>query len=146
MGHDLLMPGLFHVSEEGPFERMEPRPSPPGTPWSGRELVWAVDDEHLALYLVPRDCPRVCWASDGERNGLLASPVPRVVAVEAGWLPRIAATKLFVHRLDSHPFVVADAIAGYWVEHPARRCPGRDGGSGLPCGPDRARRRAARGA
>ena len=105
------MPELCHVSEEGPFRRMAPRPAPDG----GAPVVWAVDEVRLAHYLLPRDCPRVCWATTGVRDPVLGSPALRVVAVESGWLSRIAATVLHVHSLDPAGFTLRDGTAGYWT-------------------------------
>ncbi|HEX7131750.1 MAG TPA: GNAT family N-acetyltransferase [Iamia sp.] len=104
-----MTPALFHVSHEGPFTVLDPRPSPSGTPHEGRPLVWAVDEAHLPQYLLPRDCPRVCWP-DGAR---------RVVAIEEGWVERLDEQPLLVHRLAPDGFRVLDPIAGYWVSEAA---------------------------
>jgi len=48
---------LFHVSEQQGIELFEPR-------WSesaAKEVVWAIDADHLRNYLVPRECPRVTY-------------------------------------------------------------------------------------
>lgn len=105
---------LFHVSDEGPFASMSPRPSPPGTAWEGRHLVWAVDEEHLPNYLLPRQCPRVCWVPPGRGHPLLGSPAARVVAVETGWADVLGRAGLVVHELDPDGFGPLDADAGYW--------------------------------
>jgi RimJ/RimL family protein N-acetyltransferase len=89
-----VTPPLFHVSHEGPFDRFAPRPR-----------VWAVDEAHLAHYLVPRDCPRVCWPG----------PDGPIVHVEEAWADRLDEAPLLVHRLAPDGFVVEDAGAGYWV-------------------------------
>lgn len=104
-----MTPALFHVSHEGPLDRLVPRPAPPGTPHAGRPLVWAVDEEHLPHYLLPRDCPRVC----------VPGPSGRVVSVEEGWADRLDEAPLLVHRLDPDGFVVLDRGAGYWVSEAA---------------------------
>jgi hypothetical protein len=109
------VPHLFHVSEHGPFATMSPRPSPPGTPHEGRELVWAVDETHLPNYLLPRQCPRVCWAPPDDAAGLLSSPAGRVIAVEHGWAPQLLHGGLTVHQLDPDGFVLLDDAAGYWT-------------------------------
>ena len=109
------MPRLFHVSEDGPVEEFSPRPSPPGSPYEGERLVWAVDETHLANYLLPRDCPRVCWLALSGRDPLLASPAPRVIAIEHAWADRLAPIALYVHELLGRDFESIDAIAGYWV-------------------------------
>lgn len=109
------MPKLFHVSDEGPFTTMSPRPSPPGTPHEGQEWVWAIDEARLPNYLLPRNCPRVCWATPQAPHSLLSSPAARVIAVEHRWLSRLRQASLKVHRLDSVNFTLLDATAGYWV-------------------------------
>ena len=107
---------LFHVSDEGPFTTMRPRPSPAGTPFEGREWVWAVDEERLPNYLLPRQCPRVCWAAGpAAPAALLSSPAARVIAVEHGWVPHLVRAGLNVHLLDPAGFTLLDATAGYWV-------------------------------
>lgn len=105
---------IFHVSEQR-IGRFEPRPSPPGTTLAGRSLVWAVDEERLPHYLLPRDCPRVCWV---DATG-------RWVAVEQAWVGRIRDATLFVHELDPAPFRSitewwgTDDPSGYWVSDEA---------------------------
>lgn len=100
------MPRLFHVSDLGPFEVMSPRAGP----------VWAIDEAHLVNYLLPRECPRVCWVPPaGAGHPLLGSPARRVVAVEHCWVPRLTGAGLSVHELDPAGFTLRDANAGYWV-------------------------------
>lgn len=109
---------LFHVSEDGPFDGLQPRPAPPGSSLEGEAVVWAVDEEHLPNYLLPRDCPRVCWlsaahvdAGTGRRR--------RTIAVEQEWLPRLRHAALCVHELEPDSFEPFDATAGYWVSRAA---------------------------
>lgn len=48
---------LFHVSEEAGIKIFEPR-------WSEiarQTVVWAIDEDRLRNYLVPRECPRVTY-------------------------------------------------------------------------------------
>jgi RimJ/RimL family protein N-acetyltransferase len=85
---------LFHVSHEGPLAVFEPEP-----------IVWAIDEEHLPHYLLPRDCPRVCWP-EGDR---------RVVCIEEGWSDRLDEMPIHLHRLAPEGFAVRDAGAGYWT-------------------------------
>jgi hypothetical protein len=116
------MPRLFHVSDEGPFTVMEPRPAPAGTPHEGQKWVWAVDEARLPNYLLPRQCPRVCWAVTGaEPDGVLRSPAARVIAVEHGWASRLFQAGLNVHLLDPAGFALLDAAAGYWISGQATR-------------------------
>jgi hypothetical protein len=80
---------LFHVSEEGGISRFEPRPSK----HTDDPVVWAIDDERLRNYLLPRDCPRVtCYAghrtSDEDRRRFLGL-ARALVAIEESWLERV---------------------------------------------------------
>jgi hypothetical protein len=106
---------LFHVSEERGITRFEPRPSE----FSSGPVVWAIDDEHLRNYLVPRDCPRVTYyagssttRADIERFlGLSAA----VVAIESGWLERMRSCQLYCYHLPPDTFTCLDPSAGYFV-------------------------------
>jgi hypothetical protein len=121
-GSVIGVPRLFHISEDGPFNVMTPRPSPAGTPYAGQRLVWAIDEPHLVNYLFPRECPRVCWATgESGASELLASPARRVIAIEHAWIRTLVDTRLQVHALDPDGFSLLDAVAGYWVnEHQVR--------------------------
>ena len=86
---------LFHVSEHAGIEIFEPR-------WSeiaGREVVWAIDDDRLCNYLVPRECPRVAYyagpqtaSADLER---FLGKSRAVIAVESGWFEQLRDSQLF---------------------------------------------------
>jgi hypothetical protein len=61
---------LVHFSDDGTIDRFVPRPvrvpsqRATGEEWMNGPLVWAVDPDHEAAYLFPRDCPRiVLWAT-----------------------------------------------------------------------------------
>ncbi len=107
------------------MRRMSPRPSPAGTPLEGRNLVWAVDRQRLPHYLLPRDCPRVCWSAaptttEADRQRYLPT-AGRVIAVESAWLPGLRDAGLLVHRCEPQPFRdlsaedPAFADSGYWA-------------------------------
>ena len=109
---------LFHVSEEPGIERFQPRAHPthphldPG--------VWAVDEEHLRNYLLPRDCPRVTFyalqttsLSDIETY-LDGDPLKAVVSVEEGWLERIEGATLYLYEMPAATFEVYDEGAGHF--------------------------------
>jgi Family of unknown function (DUF6886) len=106
---------LFHVSEESGIERFEPRPSP----YAGEPVVWAIDEDRLRNYLVPRDCPRVTFyagrkttAADVRR--FLGSS-PAVIAVESAWLERLRSCRLYCYHLPPETFACIDQCAGYFV-------------------------------
>jgi hypothetical protein len=81
--------------------------------------VWAIAESHLANYLFPRDCPRICFragpdttAADRERflgGGAVT------VAFEAVWLDRVRQTHLAVYEMPAAAFTEALPDAGYWI-------------------------------
>ena len=110
---------VFHVSEEPDIDVFEPRK----VDATGESFVWAIDDERLRNYLVPRDCPRVTFyagphttAADRERF-LGASPA--VVAIEAAWFERVRSCRLFCYHLPGETFESVDTTAGYFVSRTA---------------------------
>lgn len=115
------MERLFHVSEEGEIGAFEPRVPPSTDAGISEEVVWAIDDDHLPNYLLPRDCPRVTYrisetTSTEDRDRFLGqSAARRVIAVESAWFARIQACRLFVYEVPTANFELADASAGYWI-------------------------------
>ena len=110
---------LFHVSEESGIERFEPRSSQ----YAHELVVWAINEERLHNYLVPRDCPRVTYYAGNETS---TSDIERflgasqaVVAVESGWVERLRSCRLYCYHLPSETFVCLDECAGYFVSRVA---------------------------
>ena len=106
---------LFHLSDEGDIARFEPRPSV----YTDEPVVWAIAPERIANYLTPRDCPRVCFragpgTSPDHAERYLGSD-QAVVAIEAGWLERLQAGRLYRYAMGRDGFVLKDEGAGYWV-------------------------------
>ena len=117
-----MPPRLFHVSEDFAIGRFEPRPSPSTNITLG-VCVWSIAETHLANYLLPRDCPRICFrrgpqttADDAIRflNG-----AAHVVAFEAEWLERTRTERLALYEMPPATFFEADAGAGYWISREA---------------------------
>jgi len=112
---------FYHVSEESNIAVFEPRLPP--SPDSGvqGEVVWAIDQEHLPNYLLPRDCPRVTFKTSerptpDDRGALFGeSAGHRVVAIESAWLERIRSCHLYVYQMPKSDFQLADCSAGYWI-------------------------------
>ncbi len=83
--------------------------------------MWAVDEEHLPNYLVPRDCPRVTFAvgpntTANDRDWYQAQSTSlRVIAVESKWRERIAAATLYLYKMPERLFSCSDANAGYFI-------------------------------
>lgn len=99
------MSQLYHVSETPGITRFEPKPSLKN-PDTTDAVVWAIDEAHSVNYLLPRDCPRVCWVSETGH---------RVVAVELGWAQRIRDARLFLYEFSGDSFALLDQNAGYYI-------------------------------
>lgn len=110
---------LWHVSDDGAIARFGPRANPEHD--SPEALVWAVDDAHVPAYWFPRECPRgTFWAiestsdEDVERF-LTGDRGRRVHALQADWLDRFRAGRMFAYRLPPETFERYERAAGYWV-------------------------------
>jgi len=110
---------LFHVSEQPGIERFEPRPSQ----YASDPVVWAISEERLHNYLVPRDCPRVTYYAGNETS---ASDIERFLGsrrtvgpIESGWVQRLRSCRLYCYHLPSETFVCLDECAGYFVSRVA---------------------------
>jgi len=99
----------------------EPRPSPHRSADVSGSMVWAIDEDHIQNYLLPRDCPRVTFFACNDSSVqdiatfLGPSGARHVIAVEACWLPRIQAQSLVRYEFDRDPFEQQDGTAGYWI-------------------------------
>lgn len=84
-------------------------------------MVWAVDEAHLHNYLLPRDCPRVCFrpvesTSLEDRERLMGgSDAQAVVAIESGWLAALRQETLYRYLLPAATFSCIDSSAGYFI-------------------------------
>jgi hypothetical protein len=116
---------IFHVSEEPDIRHFEPRPPPSLDAGVSDPVVWAISERLLHNYLLPRDCPRVTFYAKNTTSGedlarfMIGTTARHVVAVEAGWLPRIQATRLYRYEFPPETFVQADHGAGYLVSREA---------------------------
>jgi hypothetical protein len=109
---------LWHFSEDPSLARF--RPHVPVTNPQAQPLVWAVDTRHAPMFWFPRDCPRGCiWpvsattAEDRERF-FGQSATNRIHVIEADWLKRMQACRLYAYRLPVGPFRPYE-VGGYWV-------------------------------
>jgi hypothetical protein len=106
---------LFHISEEFNITRFEPRASE----YADGPVVWAIEEQRLCNYLLPRDCPRVTYyagpnTSPFDIERFLGSSTT-VVAIESVWLDRVRTSRLYCYHLPSETFECLDACAGYFV-------------------------------
>ncbi|MBA4011063.1 MAG: hypothetical protein C0481_04280 [Phenylobacterium sp.] len=117
---------LFHFSEDPGIARFEPRPvrtpsaRPPGREWLNGPLVWAIDEPHQAMYLFPRDCPRILlWPTAAttpqDRAAWWGESAARMLAhVEQRWLEVLTSARLYRYELPPDSFDCLDD-AGMWV-------------------------------
>lgn len=103
---------LFHISEEPGIARFEPRVIGDGAP-----RVWAIEQRTRCNYLLPRDCPRVCFRPAADEGGdiSLLEGAPVVVAIEAVWRERVETTALYRYDMPAGSFALEDQVAGYWT-------------------------------
>ncbi|BAV09293.1 hypothetical protein SAMN05421788_101734 [Filimonas lacunae] len=111
---------LFHISQEPAIQQFIPRPSPSHFEGLQTDVVFAITQQLLHNYLLPRDCPRVTWyavdsTTAADKARFLTGNTAYVVAIEQGWLPLIKATTLYCYQLPAQSFRVLDAGAGYYV-------------------------------
>lgn len=112
---------LFHVSEELYIPVFIPRVPKRADLSHDIRLIWAIDEESLPHYLLPRDCPRVCYRMDehtsksDEDYFFVGHLFRHVIAIEANWLPVISRTKLCCYEFDPAAFQLQDQAAGYYV-------------------------------
>jgi hypothetical protein len=106
---------LFHLSDDPGVTVFHPRPSD----YTEGAVVWAIEDTRLVNYLLPRDCPRVCFRAEAPS---MASDVSRllgddavVIAIETAWHKRLLMARLQCYAMPMETFRLHDAGAGYWV-------------------------------
>ena len=112
------MQRLFHFSEDPGITIFRRRLAPNQT----EPFVWALDEEHAPSYWFPRDCPRACCWKPAATSlpqsaaGLLAlGGAERLHAIEAAWLHRVIACRLYAYEFDPSVFEPKVVEAGYWV-------------------------------
>jgi len=112
-------PRLFHVSEDAAIARFDPRPVPSPDAGIAGDAVWAIAESHLPNYLLPRDCPRICFrrgpATTEADAARFLGGAARVIAFEAAWLERVKTCALAVYEMPAASFEEALPDAGYWI-------------------------------
>ena len=109
---------LWHFSEDPSLGRF--RPQAPAADPEAQPLVWAVDTRHAPMFWFPRDCPRGCiWpvsaTTPEDRERFFGQGAAnRVHVIEAGWLNRMRACRLYAYRLPAEAFRPHE-VGGYWV-------------------------------
>jgi GNAT superfamily N-acetyltransferase len=124
------MPRLFHFSDDPAIARFEPRPvripseRPSGREWLNGPLVWAIEDARQALYLFPRDCPRILlWPTPATTAADLAAwfggrEARTIAHIEWAWLERLRTGTIWRYEMPPATFEDLDD-AGMWVSREA---------------------------
>ena len=114
---------LFHISEEPAIQLFEPRPSPSHFDGINGDVVFAIADDLLHNYLLPRDCPRVTWytgpkTTDADKERFMDNSAANyIVVVESGWYQRIKETILYCYEFPADNFTLIDECAGYYISY-----------------------------
>jgi hypothetical protein len=107
---------LFHFSEDPSITVFEPRlvsvatARASGQSWLNGPLVWAIEERFQAMYLFPRDCPRIVVfrkadssLSDVE-HWFGTRDCVAIAHIEWDWFERLAATTLYRYDLPTVTF------------------------------------------
>jgi hypothetical protein len=126
MNRHPLSPRLFHFSEDPSIEVFTPRPATVpaqrkgGRDWLNGPLVWAIEARRQAMYMFPRDCPRILlWLT------LETTPedldlwwgnraCTAITHIEWAWFERLKTTPIHRYELPAEPFEDLND-AGMWV-------------------------------
>lgn len=112
---------LFHVSEEDQIAVFEPRKPTRMDLDQTKKFVWAIEDKTLPNFLMPRNCPRVCFhvgpnTSERDKEIFLSTKTcSHVIVIEYRWFETMKNAKLYLYEFDPESFNLQDENAGYYV-------------------------------
>ncbi|MFT3704549.1 MAG: hypothetical protein QM802_19440 [Agriterribacter sp.] len=112
---------LFHVSEDATIRVFEPRAASFYSDKLKDNVVFAINDQMLHNYLLPRNCPRVTFyageaTTDTDKKKFFGVSSARyIIAVEAAWLHAIQRTVLYCYEFLPETFTLFDECAGYYI-------------------------------
>lgn len=118
---------LFHISEEENIDIFIPRIPLRNDMDKNVGLVWAVDEKRLPNFLLPRDCPRVCYhigehtSQQDKIEFFTSGSSAHTVVVEHRWVEQILNTTLYRYEFSIDDFELQDSVAGYWVAKTEQR-------------------------
>jgi len=116
-------PRLFHISEQPGISIFSPRPSPSHFDSIKGDVVFAISDQLLHNYLLPRNCPRVTFYMGVNTTGadkqkfMNNTTAGHVIAIESDWYQQIKETTLFCYEFLPDNFMLIDECAGYYVSY-----------------------------
>ena len=108
---------LYHISETPDIKEFVPQPSHRKV----KNLVWAISEDKLPNYLLPRDCPRVTFSPKDNSDPtdikrlMGCSDAKTVIAIEKKWIPIIQNTVIYKYEFNPTDFILDHESAGYYV-------------------------------
>lgn len=114
---------LFHISEDARIKVFEPRPAPAYEGTLRDKVVFAISNQMLHNYLLPRDCPRVTYyagaqtTTTDQKKFFGSTDARYIVAVESTWLPVIQRAILYCYEFLPDTFHLLDGCAGYYISN-----------------------------
>ncbi len=114
---------LYHVSEDPCITEFHPRPSPQTYDGINGNVVFAISEDMLHNYLLPRDCPRVCYyaktdSTQDDISKYIGNTDKRfILNVEESSLQSLSNTKLYLYELPPGDFTILDKGAGYYISY-----------------------------
>lgn len=117
---------LFHISEEGHIQKFVPRTSPQHYTAINGDVVFAISNERVHNYLLPRNCPRICyWQNKHTTQSDIAeffagTSTQNVIVIEDAWLKAVNDSKLYCYEFAVDDFELLDENAGYYIAYNAQ--------------------------
>lgn len=114
---------LYHISEDAEITIFRPRPSPSHFDSLRGDVVFAITEQLLHNYLLPRDCPRITYyqstnTTQRDRDIFFGhSAVDFIITVESKWFKVIQETILYCYELPTESFELLDENAGYYISY-----------------------------
>lgn len=114
---------IYHISENPDIKVFYPRPSPSEFDVVRGDVVFGISEKLLHNYLLPRDCPRVCFfisekTTEADKLKFFGNTdAGFVVVLESKWIDSILNTKIYCYELESSGFFLLDANAGYFASY-----------------------------
>ena len=117
---------LFHFSDNPNIDVFIPKPvrvaaeRPVGFEWLNGPLVWAIQDSHEAMYLFPRECPRILlWrtpdTNEEDYGQWWQGSDARIIAyIEKAWLEPVCTETIYRYEFPVDAFEGIED-AGMWV-------------------------------
>lgn len=115
-----MPPKIFHISEKAGIKVFVPRPSPSDFENVTTHVVFGIGEDLLHHYLLPRDCPRVCFyaskhTSKEDKQFFLRNGITHKMFIRKDWQEKIDNTVLHCYEFNPDNFKLIDPVAQYFV-------------------------------